>query len=295
VTATVGLLRVLEKHFGTIEECAPVSGGSIATAHRLDLSSGGCVFVKLHTDAGALTAEVHGLKRLRAVAPDEIGVPDVLGSGTLDDGTGWLALPWVEPAALDASGWAHFGAGLAGLHSAACGSSWGLDADGWIGSLPMENGPLDDWADFWRSRRLDPQLRLARAKGFEPGRTTDWRDLEAMLPERLTPAATDGPSLLHGDLWSGNVLGDRAGRGWLIDPAVYRGHREVDLAMADLFGGFPPSFWSGYEDRRPLQPGFHAERKPIYQLFYLLVHVNLFGRGYVGRTEVVLRQALASA
>jgi fructosamine-3-kinase len=120
----------------------------------------------------------------------------------------------------------------------------------------------------------------------------DWEDLSHQLGDWLAPAEDDGPSLLHGDLWQGNVLGTAAGPA-LIDPSCYYGHREVDLAMADLFGGFGPEMSDAYTAIWPLSPGADRRRR-IYQLYYLLVHVNLFGRSYVPRTRETLRAIFAS-
>jgi fructosamine-3-kinase len=138
---------------------------------------------------------------------------------------------------------------------------------------------------------MEPQLELARRGARLPGKSAEWARLMERLPELLAPAEADGPSLLHGDLWGGNVLAAPGGPA-LIDPAVYRGHREADLAMTELFGGFGGGFQAAYREAWPLQPGYPA-RRAVYQLWYLLVHVNLFGGGYVAQTAAVLREALA--
>ena len=132
-----------------------------------------------------------------------------------------------------------------------------------------------------------------RERGRLPGSERDWEILLARLPQVLAPAEEDGPSLLHGDLWGGNILAIGAGEPALIDPSVYRGHREVDLAMSELFGGFDREFYDTYDTLRPLRPGYRELRRGIYQLYYLLVHVNLFGDGYVAHTGATLRSVLA--
>jgi fructosamine-3-kinase len=162
--------------------------------------------------------------------------------------------------------------------------------DNFIGALPQRNEASGSWAEFWRARRLQPQLAMARDAGRLPGREVDWERLWDRLPEVLAPAEQDGPSLLHGDLWGGNVLAAAAGPA-LIDPAVYRGHREADLAMTELFGGFGDGFYAAYREAWPLLPGY-ATRRAVYQLWYLLVHVNLFGGDYVRQTSGVLQEAL---
>ncbi|HEX2092388.1 MAG TPA: fructosamine kinase family protein, partial [Longimicrobiaceae bacterium] len=167
--------------------------------------------------------------------------------------------------------------------------------DNFIGPLPQPNAPAAGWAEFWRDRRLEPQLRRARDAGHSPGPPADWERLFARLPGLLAPAERDGSSLLHGDLWSGNVVAGAGGEPWLVDPAAYRGHREVDLAMAGLFGGFSARFHAAYAEAWPLLPGYPEGRRAVYQLYYLLVHVVLFGGGYVERTRAALREALRAA
>jgi fructosamine-3-kinase len=123
-----------------------------------------------------------------------------------------------------------------------------------------------------------------------PGQRSQWERIFVRVPELLAPADQDGLSLLHGDLWSGNVLSTASGPA-LVDPAVYRGHREVDLAMTELFGGFDASFYEAYQEVWPLLPGYADTRRTIYQLYPLLVHVNLFGGAYIAQTANLLRSA----
>jgi fructosamine-3-kinase len=234
---------------------------------------------------------------LRAAAAD-VRVPEVLAvcdSGDVchdaedSDGRGgpaWLALEWLERGPRGADFGERVGRGLAALHRVGTGG-WGWEEDNFIGSLPQENRTAPSWAEFWRERRLEPQLRRARDVGRMPGSAAQWDALFARLPDALAPAEADGPSLLHGDLWSGNVLAAADGPA-LIDPAVYRGHREADLAMADLFGGFDARFQAAYREAWPLAPGYERERRPIYQLYYVMVHVNLFGGSYVQQAARLL-------
>ena len=261
---------------------APVGGGSISHAARVELADGP-VFVKysLHAPPGSFAAEAEGLRAL-AAAGSGLAVPRVLD---LDDA--WLALEWLEPGGRSGSFDKRLARGVAALHRAA-GATWGWEADNFIATLPQPNTPSADWAEFWRVRRLEPQLRRARASGFAPGAERDWERLWDRLPDLLAPAAEDGPSLLHGDLWSGNALATTRGPA-LVDPAVYHGHREVDLAMTELFGGFGADFYSAYDEAWPILPGYGETRRAVYQLFPLLVHANLFGGGYVERTAALLR------
>lgn len=230
---------------------------------------------------------------LHGELPGTVGGPRVVREAAdLRQGGAWIVLEWLDvitsPGPAD---WTALGQGLAALHRSTHGA-WGWEADGYIAALPQVNTLSESWADFWRDHRLRPQLERARSvPGI--GDPDDWRRLKDALPEILSLAAEDGPSLLHGDLWSGNVL-MTASAPALIDPTVYRGHREVDLAMADLFGGFDPRFRAAYEEAWPLQPGYEV-RRSVYQLYYLLVHVNLFGASYAGRTRRTLLDALRRA
>lgn len=284
-----GLRAALEARLGRVLDAEPVGGGSINHAARVRTADGP-VFIKYHphSPAGMFAAEARGLDALRRAAAGLV-VPRVLARGGGEDGVpAWLALEWLEPAVADEE---RLGRGLAALHRAPA-PGWGWEEANFIGSLPQANDAEPSWAAFWRLRRMEPQLALARRSGRLPAAENDWARLLDRLPALLAAADEDGPSLLHGDLWSGNVLAATAGPA-LIDPAVYRGHREVDLALAELFGGFGARFWAAYREAWPLAPGY-AGRRAVYQLYYLLVHVNLFGGGYVAQTASTLRAALGS-
>jgi len=283
----------VEGALGTVRSAQPVGGGSISRAWRVGTADG-TAFLKYHATAPAemFAAEAAGLDALRSAAGGDLRVPTVLAIGGDGDRGGWIALEWLEPASPGKDHAERLGRGLAAVHRND-GGGWGWERDNWIGSLPQENLPAPSWPEFWRDRRLAPQLALARRAGRLPAAEKEWERLFDRLPELLKAGDEDGPSLLHGDLWSGNALSTDAGPA-IIDPAVYRGHREVDLAMTELFGGFDPRFFAAYEDAWPLLPGYREHRRGIYQLYYLLVHVNLFGGGYVGQTAEVLHRLLAA-
>ncbi len=288
--------RSVEAVLGSVRGDRPVGGGCISPSARLELA-GGPVFLKYHSGAPSelFAVEAGGLDALRA-AGSGLRIPEVLALGEAEEGGFvWLALEWLEPSGAAAGYGERLGAGLAALHGTD-GGRWGWERDGFIGSLPQANEPTRRWAEFWRDRRLRPQLELARRAGIRPGGEAEWERLFAALPALLDGSAeADGASLLHGDLWSGNVLAVGKGEPALVDPAAYRGHREVDLAMAELFGGFAPGFHAAYRESRPLLPGYEEGRRDVYQLYYLLVHVNLFGGGYVSRTASALRRVLGAA
>jgi fructosamine-3-kinase len=280
----------------------PVGGGCIHSAWCLQLADGGRLFAKTnHLDAlPLLRAEADGLAALHGVAvPTALVVPQPLAVGEVGD-RAVLVLPWLElgpgrrgePSPSGNGGWRGLGAALAAVHrrslatvigkatvpGTAAGDSrtrFGWERDNWIGSGPQPNGWYGHWGPFFAERRLAPQLeRLALRDG--PLRGAE--DLLERVPAWLEQHGAE-PCLVHGDLWSGNagLLAD--GRGAVFDPAVYRGDREVDLAMARLFGGFPAEFFAGYEEHWPLPPG-HRQRVPLYNLYHLLNHANLFGGGY---------------
>lgn len=277
----------VEGALGPILRIIPVAGGCISETYRIETGDGP-IFLKHHpkAPAGMFAAEADGLRALAMAAAGALRVPAVLAMDGAGDGARWIALEWLEPGARGPGFGERLGRGLAALHRAS-GGGWGWTRANFIGPLPQDNRPTTTWAELWRDRRLAPQLAMARDAG--PAR--EWDRLLNRLPELLAPAEEDGASLLHGDLWSGNVL-SAAGEPALIDPAVYRGHREVDLAMAELFGGFDTRFHAAYREAWPLLPGYAEVRRPIYQLYYLLVHVNLFGGGYGAQTAAMLRQAL---
>lgn len=276
------LAQRVESGYGPIRRVTPVGGGCINPAARVELDSGP-VFVKWNpgAPAGLFAAEAAGLRSLAAAAT-ELRIPAVLD--VWDDG---LLLEWLEPTPPGREFSRQLGYGLAALHRT---HPLGTAGCNWIGPLPQNNTPAASWAEFWIARRLEPQLRRARDSARMPGSAEYWESLFARIPEVLAPVEQERDSLLHGDLWSGNVLSTVGGPA-LVDPAVYGGHREVDLAMAELFGGFDAGFYRAYAEVWPLLPGYREARRAIYQLYPLLVHVNLFGGAYIPQAARLLQSA----
>lgn len=255
-----------------------IGGGDIARAYRVELDDGRSVFVKTLPDAHDMfTAEAAGLRWL--AEPRAIRIPEVLGVGTSK--APFLALQWTDRGRPRSDHDDLLGRGLAELHR--CGApGFGLDHDNWIGSLPQANGPRRDWPTFYRERRLQPLIERASSRGLLDAKARPTLERVCDRLEDLV-GPPEAPARLHGDLWSGNAMVGPEGEPVLIDPAVYGGHREVDLAMMKLFGGFSSRVFEAYDEAHPLDPSW-TDRVALYQLYPLLVHVNLFGGGYVGQT-----------
>lgn len=225
-------------------------------------------------------AEADGLRALASKAPRPIRIPEIIGVGSSSTtGGAWILMEFIEQGRGGHAWGESLGHALATLHEPA-GEPCGWSRDNFIGSLPQSN-PLDeDWGRFYRDRRIRPQIEEARAQGHLNGPESQVLDtLVERVPEMLGGELAGGASILHGDLWGGNVFPDASGRPVLIDPAVYRGHPEVDLAMSELFG-FPSGFLDAYREARSVGPEYEVFRRDLYQLYYLLVHVVLFGSGY---------------
>ena len=264
----------------------PLAGGDISSAYRLTLKNGENFFVKTKADAPKdfFQAEARGLEWLRR--SQALRIPEVIAIGPED--TPFLVLEYLEtgPRPLDFE--ERLGQGLAVLHRCPC-PSFGLEYDNYIGSLPQVNGAYDSWADFYREQRLHAQLEAALQKGLAP---KSWEARFSKLYDALPGLLpSEAPCKLHGDLWGGNLLVGPGGEPVLIDPAVYAGHREVDLAMMQLFGGFGPRVFEAYSLSYPLQGGFE-NRVDLYQIYPLLVHLNLFGSAYIAPVERSLKRLL---
>lgn len=272
----------------TVVATARVHGGDVAASFRMDLADGRRVFAKTHLSAppGFFTTEANGLRWLRE--PGVLTVPEVLAVSDGDDGAGvpnHLVLEWIDtggdrPSAITE---AALGRALARLHQATP-ATFGREDRRTTGSRGLPNEPCADWATFYATQRLAPLARLARDGGALPADAI--AGLERLDAERLRAvagdvAAAEPPARLHGDLWAGNRLVGADGRSWLIDPAAHGGHREFDLAMMRLFGGFGPDCFTAYQAEHPLAPGWEA-RVPLHQLAPLVVHAVKFGGGYVG-------------
>jgi fructosamine-3-kinase len=275
-----------------VRSLTPVPGGDINDAWRAVLADGRSLFVKTRpgADAAEYEAEAAGLRWLAEARA--LPVPAVLACAQPGgEDPPFLALEWIERGALAPAGRDALGRGLAALHAAGA-PSFGFVPGGGdqtrIGPVLLPNRRREEWPAFYAESRLLPLLRMARDRGALSERGA--RAVESVcgrIGELAGPA--EPPARLHGDLWSGNVLADADGRPWLIDPAAYGGHREIDLAMLRLFGDPGSAFFAAYAELRPLAEG-HEERAALWQLLPLLVHAVLFGGGYGASAERAARR-----
>lgn len=273
----IALLADIEDAFGAIGGIQFVGGGDINHAFRASFRDGDSLFVKWISGQPSdfLRREAEGLALLRS-ATSGLVIPEVLGTSKLEDGTLWLALEYLEPESPATADWVRLGEGLAALHRRTS-AAFGLDHSNYIGLLPQPNARSESWPQFFAMQRLQPQLKLGLRSGVFGAAFAKRIDAICNWMDRLLPDC--GPELMHGDLWSGNAMFTQRGPA-LIDPSVAFGNGEADLAMATLFGGFSPTFFEAYTSAKPLEPKFE-ERIPIYQLYWVMVHANLFGGGYI--------------
>lgn len=293
------LACILGEHDFQISSCQPTSGGCINRADSVELVDGRKFFVKSHSNlesqstAGLFTTELAGLVRLSRGSP--IRVPKVIGYAapqTQEGGNHFLVLEWIPTSSPTPSAWKLLGAQLAGQHASSS-ERFGLDEDNFIGKTPQPNAWHESWPDFFATQRLGFQLELVEANRLGSAELLRLGDqLRCNLPSYIR--SDEQPALLHGDLWSGNVVFDMHGRPVVFDPAVYYGNREAELALPTLFGGFPPKFWESYQRSWPLPSGWER-RLEIYKLYHLLNHLNLFGSGYSQQCMQILRNILDNA
>lgn len=258
-----------------------MGGGSINRCYEVH-TDGGRFFVKVNAHdqfPGMFEAEARGLALLRERSPFKI--PRVFGYAYVNE-MQILVIEFLESGHQAGKFWTDFGQKLARMH-AQTSDAFGLDHDNYIGSLPQQNDRVSTWTEFFISYRLEPQIRMARYwldasdhNAFE----SLFQKLNVFFPEEPS-------SLVHGDLWSGNYLCGTGGEAILIDPAVYYGHRMMDIGMSLLFGGFGPEMYEAYQESHPL-PGNWRDGADIANLYPLLVHVNLFGGSYVSQVRQIL-------
>ena len=284
------LAGALVELFGTnvaIAETDRLQGGDINKAYGLTLNNGKHVFMKANAKSNAafFTAEAAGLTAIEKTGA--ISTPEILCTGTDDGedvGYSFLLLKYIKGASPVKNYWEDFAQKLAAMHNADTSiyfdddGKFGFFQNNFIGARTQDNTPAESWISFFRDRRLAPQFKAADSYFSSEDKNQITKLLDHLGDFLVEP---EKPSLLHGDLWSGNVMCGPDGKAVLIDPAVYVGHAEADLAMTELFGGFPENFYQAYKEAKPLQAGYE-ERRDLYNLYQLLNHLNLFGPTYLG-------------
>jgi fructosamine-3-kinase len=275
--------ELIANALGTVlSRATPLSGGDVAIAYRLDLEDGRRVFAKTHANPppGAFTTEAIGLAWLRESG--SVPIPEVVA---VSDDPPYLVLEWIETGRPHRSTEVDLGRALAALHSSGA-PCFGREDRRSTGSRGLPNEPCDSWAEFYATQRLLPLARLAAEGRALPKRSI--RELDA-IAGRLTELGgpVEAPARLHGDLWGGNRVVDADGESWLIDPAAQGSHREFDLAMMRLFGGFGDACFAAYAEAFPLAAGWQ-ERVSLHQLAPLVVHAIKFGGGYAAAVDDAL-------
>lgn len=262
-----------------------LSGGDISKAYRIDTAKKS-FFIKINTSSTALDMFQTEALGLNLIAKTKtINTPEVISYGCYN-GNAYLILEYIEAKSASSQDFKLLGKQLAQLHQYSS-EYFGLETDNYIGRLTQSNKIRKNWVDFYIEERLNPQLFLAKAKGLLLETESPATDV---IKERLSVYFENvKPSLLHGDLWGGNYLISKNGTPYLIDPAVYFGHSEVDIALSKLFGGFSNDFYKAYHAIIPTDE-FTIARIEIYQLYYLLAHLNMFGQSYYGSVRAVMKK-----
>lgn len=279
--------QVLQTTLGALvhlKSSSLVAAGNYNQGIRLD-SSEGVFFLKINFDheKHLLTKEAEGLEILREST--FLQVPRTFGSGRIGD-YNYLLSEFIPTGRYQPDFWETLGLGIAHLHMTSA-KKFGLSEDNYIASLPQKNTASDNWSDFFIEQRLEPLLGKAYFDRLIP--LEFLKKFQSIYPQIQSIFPKETPALTHGDLWSGNVLCNNSGEPCLIDPAVYFGHREMDLAFSRLFGGFETNFYEAYESVFPLEPEFES-RMGIYNLYPLLVHLNLFGTAYLPGIERIVNR-----
>jgi fructosamine-3-kinase len=280
------------------QEISQVTGKSFQMENRRSVG-GGCInqgyavsgegqtyFVKLNqaTQVEMFAAEALGLQQM--LATNSIRVPKPICWGIADNSS-YIAMEWLEFGSTSSQASEAMGRQLAAMHKFGGASQFGWERNNTIGSTPQINDWTSNWADFFAEYRIGYQLKLAKRRG---GSFPDYRQVVEAVRQKLA-ARQPQPALVHGDLWSGNAACTVDGEPVILDPATYYGDREVDLAMTELFGGFPAAFYRGYNQVWELDRGYQ-QRKAIYNLYHVLNHFNLFGGGYGSQANRTIQQLM---
>jgi fructosamine-3-kinase len=264
-----------------------VGGGCINQGYRAS-GNGTEYFVKLNSASQVemFAAEAIGLKQMYAT--QTISVPQAICWGTAANSS-YIVLQWLDLGGSNSQSWREMGRQLAAMHREGTSESFGWERNNTIGSTPQINTWTDNWADFFAEYRLGYQLKLAKRRGGNFG------DINQVIKAVRNKLADRQPqaSLVHGDLWSGNAAITSDGKPVILDPATYYGDCETDIAMTELFGGFPKAFYHGYNEAWQLDSGYQ-QRKSLYNLYHVLNHFNLFGGGYGSQAQRIINNMISS-
>lgn len=279
--------QILFESFGNsvkFKTASLISAGNLNQGIKLETSDGQYYLkINFFHEREILKKEAEGLKKLSKST--FLRIPEIYGCGRVRD-YNYLISEFICESRPTLEYWEELGLGLADLHLHHQ-KFFGLESDNFISSLSQKNNPSENWIDFFIKNRLEPLLGKAY---FDQLITGDFlRKFQILYPKLDSIFPKEPPSLIHGDLWSGNILCASNGKPCLIDPAVYYGHREMDLAFSHLFGGFDRRFYEAYESIIPLEPGFES-RMALYNLYPLLVHLNLFGSAYLPAIEKTIKR-----
>lgn len=279
------ITKAIKKEF-SVNNRRSISGGCINQGYAVS-DGDRTYFVKINQASQVAMFEAEALGLQQMLATGTIRVPQPVCWGTAA-GSAYLVLEWLELSRGDTKSWEEMGRCLAAMHQRAGSDAFGWEKNNTIGSTPQINSWTADWAKFYAQHRLGYQFQLAkRRRGHFPQQ----EQLLAAIPQLL--AHQPQPSLVHGDLWGGNAACTVTGEPVIFDPAVYFGDREVDIAMTELFGGFPTAFYRTYNEIWPLAPGYER-RKTLYNLYHILNHFNLFGGSYGSQANRMIEQILGA-
>ncbi|MDT0555889.1 fructosamine kinase family protein [Patiriisocius hiemis] len=275
------LSKIVAKYNLVLKDYKPLSGSALNHVFKITTNQAD-YFVKLNNSKNSTAmfhAEALGLELLRT--SKSFIIPKVIGHGTIEE-YGYLLIDFISQEKPSQDFWETFANNLVKLHKTSQ-ENFGLDHDNFIAYLPQHNSKEELAVDFYIKQRLKPQFNLAKGNGYDFGDLNSfYGNISGLIPE-------EKPSLLHGDLWNGNFLISENGTPVLIDPAVCFGNREMDIAMMHLFGGFPSEVFKQYHSTFPLVYGWE-DRIPLFQLYYILVHVNLFGGSYFHQAKEIVNR-----
>lgn len=274
--------KLEEALFQKIKSVTPLGGGCIGNAMKVETEEGKKYFVKNYDNSKMHAAEANGLNELKT--SNTIRIPRVL---KFDEN--FLILEYIESTKPCVNFMEKFGNQFAQLHKNYS-TRFGYFEDNFIGSTDQINVPQNDnWAEFYLENRIMYQFRLAEKNGYSTEELKSGIKIIEKRIDKILEGSDEKPSLLHGDLWGGNYITDQRGNPCLIDPAVYYGNREADLAMTKLFGGFDKLFYSAYQEEYPLNDGWEY-REDLYKLYHILNHLNLFGGSYYSQAVSLINK-----